>query len=278
MKDGRELKKELLERKLIFDGAFGTYYSNRFDTDLLPEYANLNNPQQVKTIHGEYLEAGADILRTNTYASNTVSLGVSFDEVAENVRNAYALAAEAVEHSGREAYVAADIGPIPYDDMEERQQAVEEYRMLARTFLEAGATLFVFETFPSMEDLMPALEEIGDRAFVILQFAVNQFGYGNAGLGARRLLENAAACPYIDGVGLNCGVGPGHMQKILLEAAPQTDKFLTALPNAGYPQKLSGRMQFSNENLDYFAEKVCRMGEEVADLVGGCCGTTPEYI
>ncbi len=286
----REQLRDLLQtEKIICDGAFGTYYATQYDTKELPEFANLSHPERVREIHKEYLAAGAKLLRTNTYACNSASMHMDGEQVAEYIRSGYQLAVQAVTKNVGKAdkaegdkhfacFVAADMGPIPYENITDKEAAQQEYVENCKTFLEAGAEIFLFETFADMEDILPAISYIGDKAFVIVQFAVNQFGYSNAGLSARKLMEEAASCEAVDAVGLNCGVGPGHMQKILSGLVLPEGKFLTALPNAGYPQNLSNRMIFSGQNMDYFAGKVSEIASEGADIVGGCCGTTPRYI
>ncbi|MBO5229074.1 MAG: bifunctional homocysteine S-methyltransferase/methylenetetrahydrofolate reductase [Lachnospiraceae bacterium] len=270
------IKDRLKEKKLLFDGAFGTYYAQVYDTKELPELANILWPERVQKIHEEYIGAGAQIIRTNTFASNTKTLDMPWAEVEENIRAGYRIAKEAAKVSG--AYVAADIGQITYDNQEEKEAVCEEYVKIAGTFLAEGADIFVFETFSDIEDIREALDYIGDKAFVIVQFAVNQFGYSNAGLSVRKLFEKAESIEWIDAVGFNCGVGPGHMQQIIKNLNVTGRKFITALPNAGYPQNVGNRMTFSNRNVDYFADKVCDIALDGADIVGGCCGTTPEYI
>lgn len=278
------IKERLKKEKLIYDGAFGTYYASLFDTKELPELANIKYPERVKKIHEEYIEAGAQVIRTNTFASNTVAMDVPLCEVMENIRKGYAIAKEVAE--GKDAYVAADIGQIPYENNRDREDISKEYVEICRTFLEEGANLFVFETFSDIDDIMEAIDLIGDKAFIIVQFSVNQFGYSNSGLSAKRLIENAGKIKYVDAVGFNCGVGPGHMHKIIKSvnvAATATDtvtggKFITALANAGYPQNISNRMIFSNKNIDYFVSKMEDMAKDGVDIIGGCCGTTPEYI
>ncbi len=265
----------LQHKKLLFDGAFGTYYAYLYDTKELPELANVQYPERVSSIHQAYLEAGAEVIRTNTFASNTFNLGLGLEQVLENVRAGYRLAAKAA--SGR-AYVAADIGQIPCENQADKARVVQEYVAICRSFLEEGAEIFVFETLADLEDIREALEVIGDKAFVILQFSVNQFGYSHSGLSARKLITQAQSIPYVNAVGFNCGVGPGHMQQIMRGVPLDGSKFVTALPNAGYPQIVQNRMIFDNKNMDYFAEKVCDIAADGADIVGGCCGTTPEYI
>ncbi|MBQ8592386.1 MAG: bifunctional homocysteine S-methyltransferase/methylenetetrahydrofolate reductase [Lachnospiraceae bacterium] len=270
------IQDKLKKEKLLFDGAFGTYYAKIYDTRELPEYANTMYPERVRRIHEEYIEAGAEIIRTNTFASNTVSFDKAWESVQENIRQGYRLAALAAE--ARNVYVAADIGQISCHQQFHKEQISKEYVEICRTFLEEGAELFVFETFSDMEDIREALEFIGDKAFVIVQFLVNQFGYSQSGLSARKLVQRAERIEWIDAVGFNCGVGPGHMQQIIRNINFSGDKILTALPNAGYPQIVSNRMIFDQGNSDYFAKKVSDIAADGADIVGGCCGTTPEYI
>ncbi len=266
----------LKAEKLLCDGAFGTYYAYLYDTKELPELANESHPERVRRIHQEYIQAGARIIRTNTFASNSESLGMDLPAVLQNVRQAYRLAKEAVGDT--DTYIAADIGQIPCGNQADKERVEQEYVEICRTFLEEGAEIFVFETLPDMEDIMAALEYIGDKAFVILQFSVNQFGYSHSGLSARKLIERAKQLADVDAVGFNCGVGSGHMQQIIRGISFGGGKFLTALPNAGYPQIVQNRMIFEHKNVDYFATKVCDIAGDGADIVGGCCGTTPEYI
>lgn len=258
------------------DGAFGTYYAQMYDMRELPELANIKHPERVMRIHQEYMEAGAQMIRTNTFASNTVSMDMPWESVRENIRRGYRIACEATRE--RDVYVAADIGQIPCNNQIVRESVSKEYVDICKTFLEEGAEIFVFETFSDIEDIREAIDVIGDAAFIIVQFSVNQFGYSHSGLSARKLVERAEDIAWVDAVGFNCGLGPGHMQKILRSIGSFGKKRVTALPNAGYPQIISNRMIFDNKNIDYFAEKVSDIAADGADIVGGCCGTTPEYI
>lgn len=270
------IQDKLKKQKLLFDGAFGTYYAQIYDTKELPEVANSIYPERVRRIHEEYIEAGAQMIRTNTFASNTVSLDMPWEAVQENIRQGYRLAYEVAQP--KNIYIAADIGQIPYDNQANRDNVSKEYVEICRTFLEEGAEIFVFETFSDLEDIREAIEFIGEQAFIIVQFSVNQFGYSHSGLSARKLIQHAENMESVDGVGFNCGVGPGHMQQIIRGITFSGKKIRTALPNAGYPQIVSNRMIFDNKNIDYFAAKVSDIAADGADIVGGCCGTTPEYI
>ena len=272
MKQYLQEKKE----KILFDGAFGTYYASLFDTKELPELANELYPERVLQVHKEYMEAGAQIIRSNTFASNTATLSQGWQRVEDNLRKGFRLAKEAAETT--EVLVAADIGPIPYDTLEEKNYVSEEYKKISKVFLEEGANIIVFETMSDLEDIREAIEFISNQAYIIVQFCMNQFGYSYMGLRGKKLMEQAQKIPDIDAIGFNCGIGPGHMIKLIGEIAPFENKKLILLPNAGYPQSFQNRLQFEDNNIDYYVEKLCEMAELGADFVGGCCGTTPEYI
>ena len=279
-----QIRERIQQKKLLFDGAFGTYYGGKYDTKQLPELANLEAPERVKEIHTEYLEAGAQILRTNTFAANSFCMDRSKEQIEETLRSGVRLAREAVAawraRTGetKEVYIAGDIGQIPCDALAQKDTLCREYEEICRIFLEEGVDFFVFETFSEMEELLPAIKMIGEQAFITVQFSVNQFGYSNAGLSARKLLQRAGAIKKIDAVGFNCGVGPSHMYRILQTLYKPADKFLTALPNAGYPQMVTGRMIFTGDNREYFVDRMQQMIALGVDMAGGCCGTTPEYI
>lgn len=279
-----QIRERIQQKKLLFDGAFGTYYGGKYDTKQLPELANLEAPERVKEIHTEYLEAGAQILRTNTFAANSFCMDMSKEQIEETLRSGVRLAREAVaawrERTGetKEVYIAGDIGQIPCDALAQKDTLCREYEEICRIFLEEGVDFFVFETFSEMEEILPAIKMIGEQAFITVQFSVNQFGYSNAGLSARKLLQRAGAIKKIDAVGFNCGVGPSHMYRILQTLYKPADKFLTALPNAGYPQMVTGRMIFTGDNREYFVDRMQQMIALGVDMAGGCCGTTPEYI
>ena len=279
-----QIRERIQQKKLLFDAAFGTYYGGKYDTKQLPELANLEAPERVKEIHTEYLEAGAQILRTNTFAANSFCMDMSKEQIEETLRSGVRLAREAVaawrERTGetKEVYIAGDIGQIPCDALAQKDTLCREYEEICRIFLEEGVDFFVFETFSEMEELLPAIKMIGEQAFITVQFSVNQFGYSNAGLSARKLLQRAGAIKEIDAVGFNCGVGPSHMYRILQTLYKPADKFLTALPNAGYPQMVTGRMIFTGDNREYFVDRMQQMIALGVDMAGGCCGTTPEYI
>lgn len=273
------IREYLKKSKLIADGSFGTYYSKKYKTVDIPEYANITAPQRISEIHTEYINSGAKLIRTNTFASNTYSLDCSIEEVKENIKAAYKIAKEAVEQSGKEIFIASNIGPVPAVFQPDFEAVEEEYYQIAKTFIDEGADILCFETFTQSEHIMPAIKRIKEECnpFIIVQFCVNQYGYSEAGESAERLVSETAFSKCVDAVGLNCGVGPAHMQQILSKINLNNNCFATAMPNAGYPLLVRNRVKYA-DNPIYFASKVNGMALLGADIIGGCCGTTPDYI
>lgn len=273
------IREYLKKSKLIADGSFGTYYSQKYKTVDIPEYANITASQRISEIHTEYINSGAKLIRTNTFASNTYSLDCSIEQVKENIKAAYKIAKEAVEQSGKEIFIAGNIGPVPAVFQPDFEAVEEEYYQIAKTFIDEGADILCFETFTQSEHIMPAIKRIKEECnpFIIVQFCVNQYGYSEAGESAERLVSETAFSECVDAVGLNCGVGPAHMQQILSRINLNNNCFVTAMPNAGYPLLVRNRVKYA-DNPIYFASKVNDMALLGADIIGGCCGTTPDYI
>lgn len=277
-----DLREYLQKNKLITDGSFGTYFTDRFNTDEMPELANIQHGEWVEEIHKAYIEAGARLIRTNTFAANTVLLDTDMEAIQENIKKAISHAKKAAEASGQ-IFIAGDIGPIPKTGLMDEGVLEEQYYELAKTFIKEGIDILTFETFADMEHILPCIRKIKEEndIFIMVQFSVNQFGYTNAGLSARRLLTDALKIAEIDAVGLNCGVGPGHMEQILNGVYPYLEaksKFLIALPNAGYPKRIQNQLQFANHP-DYYADKLSAMAAKFGlDIIGGCCGTNPAFI
>ncbi|MFQ9872528.1 MAG: homocysteine S-methyltransferase family protein [Oscillospiraceae bacterium] len=157
---------------LFFDGAFGTYYYQKTSDDTPCELVCRTNPQLVEQIHREYIQAGAQAIKTNTYAANSL-LGPR-DDVFALITEAWRIASRAA--AGTQTAVFADIGYIPL----EPEAAREEYLALARHFLSLGAKNFLFETLAEFSPILPAVLEIRrlcPQACIIASFAVSQDGY-----------------------------------------------------------------------------------------------------
>lgn len=281
------IREYLQEKKIITDGAFGTYYASKYSApEEIPERANINYPDRVRAIHQEYIVSGAKLIRTNTFASNTVILEENIEGVKANICSAVEIANSAVKayDDSLTLYVSGDIGPIPAPAFIDRESVMEEYKVLAETFIEKGVSILIFESFAELDVIIPAIEHAkklaansGMDLFIIVQFALNQFGYSAAGLSARKLIEDASKIDEIDALGFNCGIGPAHMQSIMEKIVFPDDKFITSIPNAGYPKISRNQIKYSN-TAKYFEEKMQELADFGSDILGGCCGTNPTFI
>lgn len=274
-----DIREYLANNRLITDGAMGTWYDRLTGyKGNLAERANLENPQQIRDIHRAYIEAGAQLIRTNTFAVN--SMFFSADEIEEVLKAAWENASQAVSDSGKDVWIAADMGPIDADETKADGDVEQEYIQLSDYFLRLGAKVFVFETLSDFRYVKRAGSYIKAKcpdAFVVMQFSFNRNGYTRTGMSVRAILSEAASMADMDAVGFNCGVGPLHLYELLKNQSFPEGKYMTVLPNAGYPTELRGRTLYS-ENVPYYVEMMGRIANLGFDIIGGCCGTTPEHI
>jgi homocysteine S-methyltransferase len=303
------IKEYLKYNRLIMDGSMGTYYSNLVNQPgSFSERANLTTPDTIKQIHKDYIAAGAELLRTNTFAASRASLKIGADEqrllVEAACRIAKAAVAEAKASGAKAAnnkdtdtkiadsvakvddikdkdvWIIGDIGPIPEDANTEESEVLEEYMALCDIFLAEGLDGIHFETFSSLKyiaKLVPYIKNKNPDMFILASFSLNKNGYTAAGISAGRLMEKLIAVEEIDACGFNCGVGSGHMLQLLKKVSFPADKWSYAAPNAGYPEQMQNRMVFMDNEV-YFAENLKKIAGLGIDMIGGCCGTTPEYI
>ena len=266
---------------IIGDGAMGTLLYNRgIPLGHSFEALNLSRPELVQAVHRDYVLAGAQLLESNTFAANRLALGpLGLDgRVAEINAAGVRLARQA---AGADLLVAAAVGPLPPARGETAELSLPEQRVLLSeqmtALAEAGADLFVLETFAVIEELELALqvaEELGLPA--VAQMAFFEEGRTRHGLTAedvaRRLSAAGAAV-----IGANCGSGPRELLIVLQRMATVTDRPLSGFANSGFPQYVNGRYIYL-ATPDYFAAMGREMVAAGACLVGGCCGTTPEHI
>lgn len=265
---------------LITDGAMGTYYSKiTGDNKSFCEFANLNNAGIIKSIHNEYIEAGAKLIRTNTFSANAITLDVSREELENIIKRGYEIAKEAVD--GKEVFVAADIGPINISGIDKTVEDVyNEYKFIVNTFMSEGADIFVFETLSNLnclEEIAGYIKKKNKSAFVLTQFAVMQDGYTRDGVSINGIVSKIREIKDIDAFGFNCGSGPAHLYSMLKKLNIYRENIISALPNAGYPEIVNERMVYI-DNPDYFSDKMLSIKKSGAKIVGGCCGTTPRHI
>ena len=269
-----QIVRQLLERgTLVFDGATGTALHAQTEDGEPIEHLCLSAPQCVLKLHQAYLAAGCQAIKTNTFAAH-VSLACENEEQQRKViLAAWALARRAAE--GYQAAVFADIGPAAI----ETENAAADYCAMADLFLEAGATCFLFETMPTDKGLAEAAAHIRKccpQAFILVSFAAGADGFTRAGEQAEKLIAKMSVCKDVDAVGLNCICGAYHMRK-LLSGIRVKGKWLSAMPNAGYPHVEEGRTYYDSDPV-YYAQQVEACIRQGVRIVGGCCGTTPEHI
>lgn len=256
---------------LLLDGAFGTYYFASTGETTPCEQACLSSPDTVRGIHLAYLSAGAQAIITNTFAANPQTIPDEA-QLSALLDAGLTLARQAAAEFP-DTRVFADIGGIT------GLTAQQDYLKTTQLFHRFGADSYLFETLAELEPLLPALTWLKQHqpdALIFVSFAVTADGYTRKGLYYHSLLEECACCDEIDAAGLNCLCGPSHMVS-LLEKLPPMPKPLIAMPNAGYPSTLNGRM-FFEDNSAYFGEKTAQLYAAGADIIGGCCGTTPRHI
>lgn len=279
------IQEYIQEHKLLAQGAMGTYYSTKAQKEgEMSEMANLSNPQIIQKIHEEYIEAGANLLITNTFSANTVSLQSEWTMVEECIRKGIKIAKDAIlhkENNSQELFLAGDVGPIPENGERTREENLSEYKRICDIFIEEKLPVILFETFPEIsyiKELAGYIKEKDSNIFLITNLCVNKNGYTLAGMNGEHLLEELVRMGEIDACGLNCGVGSGHIYQLVLGMQGLLEKkYIMAAPNAGYPEQLQNRMVFFN-NAGYFAENMKKMSEMNVAILGGCCGTTPRHI
>ena len=268
MSDVREILKK---RPLLFDGGMGTYYKSKPGQEC--EQANLTDPEGVLAVHREYLAAGADAIKTNTFG--LPRMAAAGNPVWEMLADeGWKLAQQAAAETG--AAVFADLGPAPDT---EALPAAQLYAALADRFAELGAKNFLFETLSTESGVAEAAKHIKETvpdAFVLVSFAVLPDGYTREGRYCTELVRRMAECGKVDAVGLNCVSAPGAMRTLVkrLGAAPLP---LSVMPNAGYPVVTRTRVQYQGKP-EYFARELARIAAEGVRILGGCCGTTPAHI
>ena len=268
MKDIREL---LQTRSLLFDGAMGTYYKAAPGVEC--EQANLTDPAGVLAVHREYLAAGADAVKTNTFSLPRLAAAHTpgWEQLAQA---GWQLAVQAAEET--DAAVFADLGPAPDT---EAVPAGQVYTAVAKQFAALGARNFLFETLSSDAGLLDAVgaikAEVPD-AFVLVSFAVLPDGYTREGMYCKDLARRMQESGIVDAVGLNCVSAPGAMRTLAKQLGGTLP--LSVMPNAGYPVVTRTQVKYQGRP-EYFARELGRLAAEgTVQILGGCCGTTPAHI
>ncbi|MCC0634980.1 MULTISPECIES: bifunctional homocysteine S-methyltransferase/methylenetetrahydrofolate reductase [unclassified Clostridioides] len=259
---------------LVFDGAMGTYYSKLKNSPFNCEIANINDASTILSIHEEYIKAGCMAIKTNTFAANETLLECDFKTVKDIIKSGYEIALEATRNT--DVFIFADIGPIPA--LNDRN-LLPDYKKIVDVFLEIGATNFLFETFSSDEylpEISSYIKEKQPNAFILTEFAVNPEGFTRLGKSGTNIFKSISKDKNIDALGFNCISGPHHLLHFI-KTLDINDNIVSIMPNAGYPTIINNRT-FFEDNSDYFSEQMLEILNQGVHILGGCCGTTPEFI
>jgi homocysteine S-methyltransferase len=248
---------EALDRRVMLgDGAYGTEFIRRGIPSGQPMgELNLKKPQIVLDLHREYVAAGAELLKTNTFTANRLRLAPAGLE--SKVREINVKGAQLAREAGRDAFVAGSVGPLTEFPWKQREEA---YREQCEALAEGGCDVLLFETFQNLDDLLKALGAATPTGLPLIgQIATQEV------LRYTRMIHEAAGP---EAMGVNCVTAEQALQAVrrLKEAGCR----LTAFPSAGPPWRI-----FPAE---VFAKGILTLVEAGARLVGGCCGAGPDHI
>lgn len=273
------LLEALRTRVLTADGAMGTLLYS-YGLEFCHEEMNIERPEIIEKIHHEYIQAGADIIQTNTYGANAIKLArYGLEDRTEEINKAAVEIAKRAR-GDRNVYILGSIGGIrgvrkSEHTLEEILQAAEQQ---AKVLIAGGLDGLLLETYYDFEELtetVKMLRKLTDMP-IIAQVSMQDPGVLSNGLklnDALKQLEDLGA----DIVGVNCRLGPYHTIQAFEEVELPDNAFLSAYPNASLLDIEDGRVVYESE-VDYFARAAEELCNEGVRLIGGCCGTTPKHI
>ncbi len=278
---------ELLGNQIILaDGAMGTMLHARgVGFDKCFDELNITNPAAVADIHREYIEAGAQLIITNTFGANRFKLGKHGlqEDVKEINQKGVEVVKRVVAASFKDVLVAGDVGPLgvriaPFGRVQP-EAAREAFVEQVESLCEAGADLIVIETMSDLYEIQEAIKATRDVCQLPVVASVTFTRDDRTLLGddptkVARTLKEAGA----DVIGVNCSGGPAQLLRILkqMKGAVPNGMFWVK-PNAGWPEQVGGRIMYPAD-ADYFGDYALSFRDAGACIVGGCCGTTPQHI
>ncbi|MEK6256620.1 MAG: bifunctional homocysteine S-methyltransferase/methylenetetrahydrofolate reductase [Chloroflexota bacterium] len=280
---------ELIENSdgpLLSDGAMGTLLHNRSGGfNQCFDELNITDPNLVKDVHRSYLEAGAQIIQTNTFGANRYKLSEHGLEkrVIEINTAAAALARQAIDESGKDALVAGDVGPLgvrlaPFGRVQP-EQAFLAFKEQIQGLVNGGVDIIIIETMTDLYEVREAIKATKAVSDLPILASMTFTRDDRTLLGddpekVAKAISEAGA----DVIGINCSGGPAQLLRILkqMQAVVPDGKF-SVMPNAGWPEQIGGRIMYP-AGPDYFGEYALAFRHAGALLIGGCCGTTPQHI
>ncbi len=274
------------ENPVIFDGAMGTVLHGRGESfEGSFEELNLSNPALIAEIHREYIEAGAQVIMTNTFGANRFKLAENgLEEKLEEINCAgVELAKTVVKASFKDVLVAGDVGPLgvrlaPFGRVKP-EQARQAFGEQIRALAGCGVDLITIETISDLyvsEQAIQAAKENSDLPIVASMTYTrdDRTLLGDSPEKVAQTMSDAGA----DILGINCSGGPAQILRILKRMRKTIpDGKFSVMPNAGWPERVSGRIMYS-AGPEYFGEYALAFRHAGAVVIGGCCGTTPTHI
>lgn len=274
---------EIRKRKVFFDGGMGSLLQARgLKPGELPETWNILHPEILKEVHREYLKAGCDILTTNTFGANGLKFGKEGELALDKIVTAAVENAKTAVSEAGHGWIALDMGPTgkllkPLGDLD-FEDAYGLYRDVVTAGVKAGADLILVETmsdgYEAKAAILAARENSNLPVFATMIFdSKGKLLTGGNVESTVALLEGLG----VDALGINCGLGPVQMKDILKDILRVASVPVIVNPNAGLPRSEGGKTVY-----DIDAEEFASVMEEISDMganvLGGCCGTTPEHI
>ncbi len=276
--------KDILGKQILFfDGGMGTMLQKLgMKGGEIPELLNLKNPEMILKIHKEYINAGANIITTNSFGANPLKLKEHGTQIEDIIDASVKIAKEAANEAPKKVFVAFDIGPtgklleplgnLSFDD------AYESFKSIAITAQRSGADLVIIETMSDTLEAKAAVLAVKENTSLPV-FCTMTFDEGSKTLTGA---DPVIMCAILEGlgadcIGINCGLGPSAIYPMMKTLSEVSSIPIMAQPNAGLPKIVNGKTVY-----DVTPEIFANQCESIANLgvsvIGGCCGTTPEHI
>jgi methionine synthase I (cobalamin-dependent)/5,10-methylenetetrahydrofolate reductase len=279
-----DFNEKLKDSILIADGAMGSMLHEAVGAQRCFDELNSTEPEAVFRVHQAYIDAGAQIIETNTFGANRFKLapvGLA-DEVQRLNSRGVKIAREAREAAAREVLIAGSIGPLGLGVQArhpEPDEIISYFLEQAQALEERGVDLFILETFTYIEEILLAIDAI--RSFSGLPI-IAQLTYAEEGTAYGDLRPSEAAAQLknknVQVVGANCTLGPQSLLPIIRELASADNLRVSAMPNAGFPKREGDRIVYPKSSPEYFASFAREAAASGVRILGGCCGTTPAHI
>lgn len=276
-------KERLGKEILFFDGAMGTMLQERgLKTGEIPELWNMTHEEVILDVHKQYLEAGCDVVKANTFGINPFKMQDTGYTCEELTKKGIGLVKRAIAETGKEAYTALDIGSLgkllePLGELP-FEEAYEAFKPVCIAGEKAGADLVLIETMNDTYEIKAAVLAAKENTSlpVVVTMVFDEGGKLLTGAdmeAAVAMLEGLR----VDAIGLNCGFGPDVMKEFLPKLREVCSLPIVVNPNAGLPVVVDGKTCF-HVGPEEFAKIMTEIAEEGISVMGGCCGTTPVHI